>query len=258
MKNARLLMACATALLLAAPYARADDRLDAAEKKLHDGDAAGARADLEALARERPDDALVQYDLGSAYVLSKDFAKAKKAFEKCVKLSPDHIEARRVLASLLAREGKDEAAARVLEPAVEKSPDDQKLRTECATAWAKAAQAARASASRCRECADRAIAHYRKLLEGAPDFEPALYNVGLMQVLTERWADAESSLARAVEQNPDDLAALYNLAVAREHAAPERAVETWETFIEKAKKSPQFKRDVPYAESRVKALRAKK
>jgi len=246
-------------LFVSTDFARADERLDEAVRKLEKGDVAAARAELEALAKERPADAMVYYHLGSACVLANDFSAAKKAFERTVKLDPGNMEARRVLASLLSREGKHEAAAKQLEPVVQASPGDAKLIAELGTEYARAAQAARQSGGKHRECAEKAIACYRKLLDADPEFAPALYNIGTMQSLLERWEEAEATLASYVEKKPEDLAGLYNLAVAREHACPaERAIETWQVFIAKAKADPKFKRDVPFAERRIKALKAAK
>jgi tetratricopeptide (TPR) repeat protein len=255
----RRFFAAAVLALAACGAARADERLDEAVKKLGAGDAKAARTDLEALAKERPDDAAVQYHLGAACVIGKDLGAAKKAFERCIAIDPERTDARRALASIYSHDGKFEAAAKALEPAVASAPEDTKLRAELGTAYARAATEARDSPSRRTPLAEKAIACYRKILEAEPDFAPALYNIGIMLVLIERWPDAESTLASYVEKAPEDLAGLYNLAVARDHAGPaDRAIETWRAFLAKAKDDPKFKRDVPYAQARIKALEGKK
>lgn len=209
------------------------------------------------------DSAQERYDKAAELVQAKKFPEARKELEQAVKLDPKHVPSRRILASLLRAEGLHEAAAKHLEAVADVAEGDERTKVvnECANAYCAAAQklASSSDAKKKRdELCEKAILWYRRLLDIDPSVDFALLNLGTMQCLEEKWADAQASLEKFLEAHPDDLGALFNLARCLEEteAAPhEKAIAAWEKYIAAAKPDPKKKGDVKYAEDRVKALR---
>ncbi len=212
------------------------------------------------------DSAQERYDRGAALLKERKLSDAKKEFEKAVELDPKHVDARRILAELLKKEGKPEAAAKHLEKALEVEPENVKIMGEIGNAYAEAAQNAAREAIQSMEKRDKlaakAIEAYRKVIEKDPEFAPALYNLGTMQALSEKWADAMATLKTYVEKKPDDRRGLFNYAQAcdKTPAPVETTIGAWRAYIEAAKGDPVLKKDkdVAFAEGRVKALGKRK
>jgi predicted Zn-dependent protease len=209
------------------------------------------------------DSAQERYDKAAELIKAKKLPEAKKELEKAVELDPKHVDAQSVLAQLLKREGKPEAAARHLEKAIEVKPDDAKLRGELANCWFDAAvQADRekvTSTKKRDELAAKAIDAYNKGHELDPTWVVGLY-IGTLQALTEKWKEAAATLEAYVKERPDDLQGLFNYAQAcdKADAGKDRTIAAWEGYVAKAKDDARAKKDVAFAEGRIKALRAKK
>jgi tetratricopeptide (TPR) repeat protein len=220
--------------------------------------AAGLASPLPARAQDSAD---ARYEKAAALVQEKKFADAKKELEAAIKLDPAHVPSRRVLAALLRSEGKHEAAAKHLEAALAASPDDPKIMVELGNAWKDAAQRAAqesvTSTKKRDELAQKAIDAYRRCLEkDAAGYEGVTATIGGLECLMGKWAEAAATLGRYLEAHPDDRPALWNRAQAVDHTGPpEKSVEAWEAYIANAKGDPQAKKDVAFAEGRVKAIK---
>lgn len=201
------------------------------------------------------------YEKAAELIQARKFADAKKELEACVKLEPGHVDARRVLAELLKKDGKPEAAAKHLQAAVEVEPESGKIWNELANCWADAAVAAAresvTSTKKRDDCAQKAIDAYRKVREKDPEFLPPLYNIGTMLCLMEKFADAVPVLEEYTQKKPEDKAGFFNYATACDKggAPPEKTIAAWEAFIALAKDDPKAKGDVAAAQKRIKALK---
>lgn len=209
------------------------------------------------------DSAQERYDKAAELIKAKKLPEAKKELEKAVELDPRHTAARSVLAAILKKEGKPEAAAKHLEKAVEAEPENAKLLGELANCWFDAAIAADrdkvASAKKRDECAAKAIELYNKAHEKDPTWVVGLY-IGTLQALCEQWKEAAATLEAYLKERPDDVRGLFNHAQALDKGGlgNEKAAAAWEAYVAKAKDDDKLKRDVAFAQGRIKALRAKK
>ena len=205
------------------------------------------------------------YDKAAELVQAKKFADAQKELEKAVAIDPKHVESQKVLAALLKRDGKLEAAAKHLEAVLEVEPDDVKVRAELGNTYATAAEKAAqdqilaTSTEKRDKLAGKAIEAYRKVLEKEPDFAPVIFNLGTMQSLTERWADAVTTFDAYVEKKPDDARGRFYDAQACDKANADLAktIAAWEAYLPLGKADAKQKKDVAHAEARLKDLKKK-
>lgn len=216
---------------------------------------------LGAAAPALADSAAERYAKAGELIQAGKLKEAKQELEQAVRLDPKHVDSRRVLASILKKEGKHEAAAKHLVAALEAEPESVKLMSEAANAYADAAVAAARDASTKKrdELAARAADLYRRVYEKDPEFLPALYNLGTMHCLMERWAEAAATLEEYVAKKPEDARGLFNYAQACDKASAPAAktLAAWEAFVAAAEGDPRAKKDVSHAKARIRALRKK-
>lgn len=206
------------------------------------------------------DSAQERYDKGAALLKARKLAEAKREFEKAVELDPKHIDARRVLASLLVKEGKPEAAAKHLEKVLEVEPENVKVLIEVGDAYLEASENAAREAITSTEKRDKlvakAIGAFEKAHEKDPESLPALFKLGTAQGMAGSWAEALVSFEKYHEKKPEDRGGMFNLAQAcdKSSAPAEKTIAAWKAFVEAAKADAAAKKDVAYAEGRIKAL----
>jgi tetratricopeptide (TPR) repeat protein len=70
---------------------------------------------LKAMAEKKPDDAMIQYGLGSEYKKAGDKAGAAEAFRAVIRANPEYTAAYQELGSLLVELGQSDEAKQVLE-----------------------------------------------------------------------------------------------------------------------------------------------
>lgn len=92
------------------------------------GDAASARAELEAAASLAPGDAAVTLDLGRAREAAGDALRAEASYRASLKLDPDLSRAHHALGTLLARLGRGEEARAEIALYAKQFESDQKRR----------------------------------------------------------------------------------------------------------------------------------
>jgi tetratricopeptide (TPR) repeat protein len=215
-----------------------------------------------ATARADDDTAQAHYDKGAALVQEKKLDEAEKEFEKAVALDPKHVEAQRLLATLLLKkDGKPEAAAKHLEAALAADPENEKVLAEMANAYATAAERVAAdpsgSAKKRNDLATKAADAYKKLLEKQPDLAGALFNLGSMQTILEKWPDAIATFESYAEKAPDDARGKFYLAQAYDKggAPKEKAIGAYADFVTAAGSDAKLKKDVERAKRRILELK---
>jgi tetratricopeptide (TPR) repeat protein len=80
-------------------------------------------AEWQEAAREYPDSAEVQFELGLAYAESQQFAEAQEHYRRAIALQPDHAKAYQNMGTALAAQGKTAEALEALTQALELDPE---------------------------------------------------------------------------------------------------------------------------------------
>jgi tetratricopeptide (TPR) repeat protein len=179
-------------LLLVASGAAAQDRLQAGMSALTQGNLAEAQANLEAAAKQNPNDPRAWVLLAQTYARQKNQASALEAARKAETLGAENPEILQALANVYSGLIPDAGKAASLGARyAERRPEDK-------TAWRRLAQFCLATRQ-----PDRAIEAAKR---GLPvDNSAALHGI-LGQAYAERqqWADAAAELSTAVKMNPYD------------------------------------------------------
>ena len=285
------LLTFAGSLLASTLLAGEDPNLSRANALLREGKPKEARAVLEALARESPQSAPVQYALAQEAILERDIPRATKHLERTIEIDPARIDARLVLASIYRKEkkpkdaekqlkevlkkdpqsagafqglgeldqdgGRFEKAVEWYEKALARKPKDPRLAGLIAAAWTESVKSLADGPKKKRDQhGEKALAAYARLLELKPDLDEAHYNMATVDVLCERYDDAIRSLELYLEKRPEDPRGLWNLAqVEEKKGSAAEALDAWRRFIAAAEKGDaEVKADIPRARERVKAL----
>lgn len=117
-----------------------------------------------------------------------------------VKEYPDQIILHRDLGRLLVIAGQEEAGIQNLKQAAELQPTDPRLHTFLGLGYHQFSRF------------DEAIAEYLLALELNPEHTIARYNLALAQLATGNVDEAEANLNTVIEQSPNDIMAMNNLA----------------------------------------------
>lgn len=170
--------------------------------------------------RKPTDLALAHYRLARLELARGETAEARRHFQESVVLSPTHRPAVMGLADLLAASGEPAAAIGVLDQALETATDakDRSLYLFNAAVLEQQGGAL-----------DQALARYGEAAAAAPEsFDPHFYRGALLGRMG-RFAEAATSLARAVELAPDHpqapLALASALAASGQQAAAAASLE---------------------------------
>ncbi|MDQ2926041.1 MAG: tetratricopeptide repeat protein [Acidobacteriota bacterium] len=235
-----------------------NSRVDAANAKLRDAEAALERGDftaaaktLQALSVERPKDAQILYDLGFADERIGDDAGAAKAYETAIAASPEVPEPRVALGLLNARAGQADKAHSELAEVTRMDTASPQLKARALRALAHLDEATHPtdageellaavkltgetpedtafSAALAERSGDTAGAEaaYRRVLQLHPEDLDAA--VGLAHILqqTNRAAEAEAALTEPLKAHPNDprlvsqMASIYAAAGNAKQAIP--------------------------------------
>ncbi len=192
------------------------------------GDAAGAIAILEPLARAAPKLAAPQYELGLALADSGELAGAIAAYRRAVRLEPGHPGAWRALGDVLTlaedHSGADEAYARQIKASVN---DPQLLQ---------------AAAALCDNRLAVAESILRTFLKSHPTDVSAIRMLAETGARLGRLEDAENLLARCLELAPSFATARHHYAIILHRQTKSReALEQIEILLRGDAKNPNYR-----------------
>lgn len=216
---------------------------------------------LEGLRSAAPDDAQVNYLLGSVYLARKQYAQAVEYFEKSAARNPGPDVQRELGLSQLGL-GQDRAALANLEKAFVGNNRDTRAGMELATVYARLGQPAKAlaTAETVRKTDPDSPAMlsfigqtlalvgdlpgardaYERALAKDPAFRQAIVNLSWLDIDAGRYGTARTRLQGLLKGNREDAEALYELGVLENKARqPLAAIAAWTRALEGAHAEPR-------------------
>ena len=192
------------------------------------GDASGSVKILETMAREQPDSADIQYELGRSFAAANLKEQAIVALQRAVELQPVLPGAWNILAFLLRDKGDEDAANAVCAERIGQAPNQPRL------VQADAAM----QAGRIKE----AEGLLREQLANDPTDVVAMRMLAEIGVQFGMIADAGFLLQRALELAPNFAAARYDYAVVLQHRLrPGDAIREIEQALEADPDNPGYR-----------------
>lgn len=152
---------------------------------------------------------------------------AEESYRSCIALEPDFAPARANLGQLLFRGGRSREALELMAETTRRFPSDPVLRLQYAEMLLRDG------------AVDEAEAQVRGILDAGDPPPQSHYLMGLIDLQRHRYEEARTRLQRAVQEEPDDMRAWYQLANAcgrlLDRECESRALEEFERI---------FRRDV--------------
>lgn len=176
-----------------------ESRIQWAQMQLAKGVRARAIEELERLAREFPDLAGPQFELGRAHLANKDTAKAQEALKKATSLNPDHESAMLLWAGLGLQSGQGEAVVLAMVDLLAKRPGLEVAQMMLIDALGSLGRL------------DDIIALIRESLRLNPERPQTHYLLGLVLLRKEKPADARQAFERTLQLAPHTLPAVAEL-----------------------------------------------
>jgi len=139
------------------------------------------------------------YNLGLAYLREKQFDRAERALKKAVEYKPGYAQAWFNLGVLYRKQQKYDQSIEAYKTAVKIKPNYRKAKLNLAVRYAQS--------SKYR----KAIELYRDVLKQDDRYVTAWINLGIAQHTLEQNDEAEASLSRALELQPDSVKAKQHL-----------------------------------------------
>jgi putative PEP-CTERM system TPR-repeat lipoprotein len=203
---------------------------------------------LESLEKKQPDNPLTYNFKGAAYVGKKDFASAKKSFERALELNPSYFPATANLASLDLQEKNPTAAKKRFETVLEKDKNNMQAMLALAnlaaankqsqetlewikkarTAHPKAAQPSLALVRYYLQVGDakQAVIAAQEAQNQSPDNLELLDLLGMAQLSAEQNSEAISTFEKLSKLNPESPLGYYRTAHAELAVKNMRAAES--------------------------------
>jgi Flp pilus assembly protein TadD len=153
-------------------------------------DYVAAISDLETAASARPDDAYVQFLLGSSYFRADDYDHAEEPLQRALTLCPGYTDAEEGLAYIHTVTDRDEDGLKEYSDVVRQNPDNESARLGMGTALNNL------------ERYDEAIAVFKEAVRRHPDSAEAHYSLGFAYSDSERYDQAIASLRQALRLQP--------------------------------------------------------
>ena len=163
------------------------------EKYISAGDTANALKYLTEAEQKKPNDPVIQYDLGLAYDQRGMPDKALSHFQNALKMNPSYPEALNAIGSVYAKRGQVELARQ----SFQKAMDDPFYRTPQIPAY---------NLGRLHERkgeVEIALTYYQKAVKFDPQFGMAWFRMGQILEQSGRADDARHAYGNAVEASPD-------------------------------------------------------
>ncbi|MBZ5679195.1 MAG: tetratricopeptide repeat protein [Acidobacteriia bacterium] len=197
--------------------------------QLHKNDTGGAIDSLQKALQNDRDNAVAHYQLGLAFDLQHNEARAEAEWRESVRLRPDLTDAQRALAAVELRRGDIDALLHTADQIVSaqpSSPDGFLLR---------------AIAEVNRQKYSDAEQHARKAMDLAPQSPVPYIQIGNINLAHKRFNQAVSFYEQALDRDPssgDGLSGVLNTYLAAKQ--PERAVAAVKAQIAKVSNSSNF------------------
>jgi len=167
-----------------------DARGLAASFMLDKGDVAAALAELQSVVTRAPDNPVAHYNLGRAHAARAEYEQARQQFTKAIELRPDYIMARQALAQLQVARGEFEAALKSAEAilAIDKANVNARLIQSAAY------------------LGEKKFGESRNILDGMLKLNPGsadvVFQLGVVDLVEQRYKDAEDAFRRSYQLNP--------------------------------------------------------
>jgi len=220
-----------------------------AQMQIRQGDGAGAASTLQTALRNDPDNAIAHYQLGIAYNLQHDEARAQSEWREAVRIRPDLTDAQRSLAAMELQRGDIDGlmnTAQQIITAQPYSPDGFLLKG--------AAELARKDYTGAQQDAQFAM-------QRAPQSPAPCVQLGNVQLSQKHYPDAEKFYQQALDKDPsspEGLSGLMNTYFAEKEI--DKAVAAANAQIAKSPNNSNFydllgtalfngKKDLPGAEA---------
>ena len=153
-------------------------------------DYVSAISELETAASARPDDAYIQYLLGSSYLQADDYDHAEESLRRALNLSPGYTAAEEGLAYIHTCTDRDEDGLKEYSDLVRRDPDNESARLGMGTALNNL------------ERYDEAISVFQEAVRRHPDSADARYSLGFAYSDSKRYDQAIASLRQALRLQP--------------------------------------------------------
>jgi tetratricopeptide (TPR) repeat protein len=189
--------------------------------------AANASA-AQANARQRPEDAGAQRDLGQAYLNARLFQRALEPLEKARALAPDHMGTQMMLGGAYISTGQFDKADEAYKAALETDPNNATTLNLIGYAYLG------------RGAAEQAIAYFERYAQLAPDDPNSHDSLGEGYLGAGRTADAIREYEKAVEIDPGFANSHFMLGgVYLQAGQPEKALAAYRRFLQLSPTGPQ-------------------
>jgi tetratricopeptide (TPR) repeat protein len=149
-----------------------------------------------------PDNLLARINLGSAYMMRRDYERAESEFRTILTLVPTYYKAYDNLGLVALRQNRPDEARTAFQRAAELNPQDPDAHTNLGILALRAGDTAAAEAS------------FRAALAINPTERDALNNLATMYLQRREWAVALDLVTRALRRTPEFLEASYNQGIA--------------------------------------------
>jgi tetratricopeptide (TPR) repeat protein len=192
---------------------------------LDKGQTDAAISELQSAIQSMPGNFVAQFNLGRAYFVKGDLEHARQQFEKALELRPDYQPARQALTQLALRRGDFDSTLKYAEETLRRDPDDN------------VAALLKAAALEHKGSYDEARTMLDRLLKKNAENKDALLELGVLDLVQKRYAEAEGPFRIAYALDPSNLRGLLGMAqVCFEEGKPEQAVKL---IADEAARQPQ-------------------
>jgi tetratricopeptide (TPR) repeat protein len=191
--------AATVAKILARDNSNFDALLESGNIYLSKRDGLNALEIFQHIDAEFHDKAIVQYDLGAAYLLQNDKAHALASLHAAIGLDRDYAPAVLLLAELDIRSGDSGEAIIVLNPLLEKQPNNPKAHLELAQAYLAQGRS------------EPALEVYARMLQQFPNNPQIPFLMGTIYEQTDDVPQAYKFFEQALALSPDNPSALEKL-----------------------------------------------
>jgi Tfp pilus assembly protein PilF len=176
---------------------------EAAQKYLAEGKVAEAKATLETLLVEYPNEPDLHLFLGITLLRSREPQAAEASIKRAIALNPGHAEARTLLGWIDSEiRGDFDAAIREYQKVVELRPEVPEAYNNLGVAQKRKGELEKAADS------------FNQALKRRPDYSAALSNRGWVFAAQNQWSEARREFESALKIDPKDDGALYGLSQA--------------------------------------------
>ncbi len=192
--------------------------------RLKSGDSAeiaAAIADFEAVLNRMPENVVLRYNLGKAYLAQGNTGRAIVEFQTAIEKRPDYLPPRRSLVLIYLKRREFAKAVAAVDEILAIRPNDIQAQLIRSNAWIGLGERAKARAS------------LEQLLKEFPQDRDIAFHLARLDVLDGRYTEAEELFRRLYEGTPPDVRGLYGLAeVYVRQKRPQQALDLMHSKIQ--------------------------